>query len=278
MAIRKGYVDTTDGQIHYRYTEGGEGAPLVCFHMTASSSLAYEDLLNALDGSRPVYALDTPHYGQSFTPTAAPSMKYICQVLMEAIDNLGIDKFFCIGHHTGSNISAQLAADYPDRVLGIILVGVTYTTEEENKIYKAALAYDNPLDIHGGHVMTTWTRVAKDCEAATPYDLTRKWNPVPAQVFTNELIETLRAGADWHWGYQAVFSHDNIGALAQVKCPILLLVGTEDVVYHWHAHAKQDLPHAQVVEREGYGVYYLSYGGEDAAPFIRDFTSGAEAK
>ncbi|MHA3795370.1 alpha/beta fold hydrolase [Sphingomonas sp. YL-JM2C] len=273
MPIRKGYVDTTDGQIHYRYTEGGSGHPLVCFHMTASSSLAYEDLLKALDGSRPLYALDSPHYGQSFMPTAEPSIKYMCKVLIEAIDNLGIDKFFCIGHHTGSNISAQLAVDYPDRVLGVILVGVTYTTEEENKLYKQALAYDNPPDVRGGHVLNAWTRVAKDSEAPNPYDPSIIWNPVPAQVFHNELVETLASGTQWHYGYQAVFSHDNIGTVAKVKCPIMLLVGKQDVVYHWHARAKQALPHATVVERDGYGVYYLSYGGEDAAPFIREWTA-----
>ena len=35
MSIKKGYVDTSDGQIHYRLSEGGAGLPLVFFHQTA---------------------------------------------------------------------------------------------------------------------------------------------------------------------------------------------------------------------------------------------------
>jgi pimeloyl-ACP methyl ester carboxylesterase len=278
MAIRKGYVDTSDGQIHYRYTPGGSGAPILFFHMTASSSRTYENMLTALQGKRPLFAFDTPHYGQSFVPTKPPSIAYITQVLAEAIDNLKIDDFHCFGHHTGTNISGQLAVTAPDRVRSIMLTGASYTTKEENEIYLKALSYDNPPDIRGTHLMRAWTRVVKDCEAATPYDPSVLWHPVPAEVFHHELIDTLTAGEKWHYGYQAVFTHDLIGTLAKVRCPIMLIAGGRDVVFHWHERAKKGLPHAQVVEREGYGVYYLSYAADDLAPFITDFVSKADKK
>lgn len=61
MPIRKAYVDTTDGQIHYRFCEGGSGLPILFFHMTASSSSSFENLMAALDGFCPLYAFDLPH-------------------------------------------------------------------------------------------------------------------------------------------------------------------------------------------------------------------------
>lgn len=64
-------------------------------------------------------------------PTAEPSYPYIADVLIEAINALGIKKFHCFGHHGGTNVSAQLAANHPDRVASIILAGVTYPTMEE---------------------------------------------------------------------------------------------------------------------------------------------------
>jgi hypothetical protein len=45
--IKKAYIDTPEGQIHYRFT-GGPGVPLVLFHMTAASSSAFEPLMLAL--------------------------------------------------------------------------------------------------------------------------------------------------------------------------------------------------------------------------------------
>ena len=53
--IKKGYVDVSDGQIHYRMQSDGAGPFLILFHMTASSSESYESLMTALAG-------DCPHH------------------------------------------------------------------------------------------------------------------------------------------------------------------------------------------------------------------------
>ena len=68
--IRKAYVETPDGQIHYRVKEGS-GTPIVCFHQTASSSAMFERFMAAYPGPEPVYALDTPGFGGSFDPKGA---------------------------------------------------------------------------------------------------------------------------------------------------------------------------------------------------------------
>ena len=270
MTIRKGYVDTSDGQVHYRYCEGGDGYPILFFHMTASSSSSFENIMSHLEGFCPLYAFDLPHYGQSFVPTAEPSYEYMADVLMEAIDNLNIGKFHCFGHHGGTNLSAQLAAKYPERVLSIMLAGVTYPTMEESEKNKKYV-YDNPIDVQGSQVMSAWTRVIRDCEASAPIEPDARWHPIPAEVYHRELIDTLTAGEQWHYGYQAVFKHNMPQVLAKVTCPILLVVGRRDIVFFWHERAKKALPHAKVVERDGYGSYYCTFAGEDLAPIVRDF-------
>lgn len=270
MAIKKGYVDTKDGQIHYRHCEGGSGLPIVFFHMTASSSASFEHIMSCLDGHCPLYAFDIPHYGQSFVPTVEPSYEYIADVLLEAIDKLNIGRFHCFGHHGGTNVSAQLAASHPDRVASIMLAGVTYPTMEESERNRAFI-YDNPPDLRGSQAITAWTRVVKDCDTSAPVEPDAPFHPVPARIYHQELIDTLTAGTEWHWGYRAVFKHNMPEVLAKVSCPILLVAGRRDVVFFWHERAKKALPHARVVERDGYGTYYCMFAGDDLAPHIKAF-------
>jgi len=51
--IRKGYVNTSGGQCHYRYIKG-RGTPIVFLHQTPSSSLMFEKLMYALEGMNAV--------------------------------------------------------------------------------------------------------------------------------------------------------------------------------------------------------------------------------
>ncbi len=124
--IKKAYVDTADGQIHYRFTSEGSGEPLVFFHMTASSSEAYEPLMHELDGRVPTIALDMMNYGESFRTTRKPEVSYISEILMEAISNLGVESFHTFDHHTGVSIQAEMAVSAPGRVLSLIMNGPTY--------------------------------------------------------------------------------------------------------------------------------------------------------
>jgi pimeloyl-ACP methyl ester carboxylesterase len=267
MAIRKGYVDTADGQVHYRHCAGGSGAPIVFFHMTASSSACYVNMLNRLDGTRPLYAFDTPHYGQSFVPTKPPSIAYIASIIREALTNLGVDKFHAFGQHTGTNIAAELAVTVPERVLSLSLNGCSHFSMEEGAKHLETLCYDNPITVHGGQLISAWTRVVKDVEPA----------PINAAFAHQEVIDTLTAGADWHWGYRAVFVHDMPRIMARVKCPIFLNCARQDYAYYSHRYAVAALPHAVVHECDEHGCYYISIGVDDLAPPLIDFINKVAA-
>jgi pimeloyl-ACP methyl ester carboxylesterase len=121
--IKKGYVDTADGQIHYRRNETGSGEPIALFHMTASSSQSYDPLMRELSDQIPTIAFDTPNYGQSFKTSNEPTMAYIGTVLLEALDQLGIQKLHVLGHHTGASIAVETAVAAPARVLSATLSG-----------------------------------------------------------------------------------------------------------------------------------------------------------
>ena len=61
--IKKSYINIASGQIHYRYIEG-DGQPLLFFHRTPSSSIMFERLMLEMKNDRPLFAFDTPGFGE----------------------------------------------------------------------------------------------------------------------------------------------------------------------------------------------------------------------
>lgn len=131
MTIKKGYVETPDGQIHYRFCDGGAGLPLVFLHQTASSSQTYEKLMGVLQEQYRMIALDTPGFGQSDFPPQAPTISSYVATLLTALQNLGVHEFHAFGHHTGACIACEMAVTAPARVRGLMMVGPAYLDEAD---------------------------------------------------------------------------------------------------------------------------------------------------
>ena len=268
--IRKAYVDTRDGQLHYRYTEAATGDPLVLFHMTAASSKAYEPLMNELEGAFPTIAFDTMNYGESYRTETAPTVDYIADIMLEALSNLDIERFHTFGHHTGVSIQFEMWDKAPQRVLSAIANGPTYAFPEELSWNLENLAKPNPNTAKGTQFIWAWSRT-KENFADLPYGPTPDW---AIDIMHRDTVDTLRAGPNWHWGYQAVFTHDLMSLMKRATCPIFLVSGPTDLSFMLHQRAAADLPDARTfVGKEG-GVYYAESHAVELAPEIKDFISG----
>lgn len=265
--IRKGYVDTPDGQIHYRYTEGGRGAPLVLFHMTADTSESYEHLMAAFDGEIPTIAFDTPNYGESFRTGRTATIGYISDTFVAALDALGLSRFHSFGHHTGASIALDLAVRYPERAVSATLNGMCAVTKEEGAFWLEALAFPNPATRYGSQIIAAWTRINKLEKADVGF---------PAAIKARATTAMLRAGEDWSWGYRAVFTDDGNAKLAAVKVPVFFVVGRQDLICDMHLKAASLVPHASSYVAEDHGVFYCENGVGDLKPRLLDFMRAAE--
>jgi pimeloyl-ACP methyl ester carboxylesterase len=236
------------------------------FHMTAASSLAFEPIMAQLEGRFPLLAFDTMNYGESFRTTKPPAISYIAETMLDALANLGIDKFHTLGHHTGASIAAEMAAMVPPRVLSAILNGPTYVDAEELAFFSRNLAVPNPITVKGTQLIWAWSRIKDNFGSAFSFDA-----PNAAAILNRETVDMLRSGENWHWGYQAVFMHDIGAAMKQMKCPILLLIGRLDGAFPWHKRAVADFPHALTSEHDTSGVYYFESHPAHAASQIAFF-------
>ncbi|MCK8514916.1 alpha/beta hydrolase [Methylonatrum kenyense] len=230
MQIRKGYVDTAEGQVHYRSTQGA-GPPVVFLHQTASSSAMWKGMMTIMEGRRCI-APDTPGFGGSYDPEDVPDIGYYAQVMTEALDALGVREFHLCGHHTGSCIAVEMAAAMPGRVLSLTMFGPPQLTQDERDQFRPHFSTPFAPDADGAYLKATWDYLA-GLGANKALDLHHR-----------EVVDTLRA---WHGrvqAYAAVWEQDFPAFLEQVTCPMLLLCARDDVLWPYFQRAAEARPDA----------------------------------
>jgi pimeloyl-ACP methyl ester carboxylesterase len=273
--IRKAYVDTRGGQIHYRYCGGGSGMPLVMFHMTAASSAAFEPLMRELDGKCPLYAFDTVNYGESYRSDAEPTIQLVADAMLEALSVLKVDRFHTYGHHTGANIAVEMSLRAPHRVATLIAHGPNYISMEANAYCMRTMAKPNPIHVKGTQFIWAWSRVKDNMGDAIWLE-----TPHAAEILNRDTIDMLRSGENWHWGYRAVFAHDLVAAMKRVICPIFLICGAKEPTGSSRVHHEQalkDLPAARGYVLEAGGVYAPESHPADIAREVINFIRETKA-
>jgi pimeloyl-ACP methyl ester carboxylesterase len=265
VSIKKGYIDTRDGQLHYRVSEGGKGLPLVLLHQTASSSQMYEKLMTELQGQYRMFALDTPGFGQSFFPPQPPTLGYYVSLLLDALQSLGVKEFHLFGHHTGAAIACEMAATAPERVRTLTMVGPVYMDAAERQKWIRDYVKAMVIEPDGSHLMKIWKRVSG-------------LDPDPNLALCHrEAVDNLRAGERYHEAYLAVFNQDFPAFLSQVRCPILMLCGEHDVLMPYFKPSCEARPDAKSVILPG-GTYVVDdYPGAIAKELVAFLREKGEA-
>ncbi len=116
------------------YWEGGpvDGPLMIFVHGWPEIGLMWRAQVEALatDGWRCI-APDMRGYGASSAPTAseAYSLQDIVQDMVELHDHLGGSSAIWVGHDLGSPVIGALAAHYPKRCRGAVLVSVPYSPD-----------------------------------------------------------------------------------------------------------------------------------------------------
>lgn len=114
-------VKVNEQSIYYA-ARGDRGAPLVFVHGAGGSHLIWNGQLAALADLARAYALDLPGHGRS-TGAGRQSIRDYAIVVRDVLAALGLERAVIAGHSMGGAIAQTLALEFPDRVLGLALVG-----------------------------------------------------------------------------------------------------------------------------------------------------------
>ena len=244
--MRKGYVDTDFGQVHY-YADGDKGPRLFLFHETALSGNEFEKALPLLGRRCRAVAIDTPGYGMSDPPPAPLTMPQLAERIVAAIDSFGDEPCALAGGHTGASIALDLAANsLSGRATHVVLSGLALLTEEQIKAMREVGSLLIPETIHrdGSHLKTGWqTRVERWGDAKNDDLDMLHWG----------MVEGLRVHGRAAWALEAVFTHDTEAELKKLSCPTYFLVGEYDSLVEFDKTASGLVPGSKLTVLLGMG-------------------------
>lgn len=101
-----------------RYFEAGSGEPLVVLHGAGGVQLS--GALDILARARRVIALELPGWGPQPDPGCATPAE-LAELVAEAIERIGVDRYQLLGTSLGGAIAVWLAAAHPDRLISLVL-------------------------------------------------------------------------------------------------------------------------------------------------------------
>lgn len=131
-----GFVDyqlpTDRGRVFVRV--GGSGPALLLLHGYPQTHLMWHSAAPLLTDHFTVVVADLPGYGASFRPTPAPdhvphSKRSLAADLVQAMTELGHDRFAVAGHDRGGRVAYRMALDHRERVSAVAVLDVIPTGE-----------------------------------------------------------------------------------------------------------------------------------------------------
>ena len=213
--VKRGFVDTPEGQIHYAMT--GQGKPVLLLHQTPRSWDEYRDVLPIIGKKYWAIAMDTVGFGDSYKPGEKGSIEQYAQGVIRFLDAMSIDRTSIVGHHTGGVIAVDVAASYPERVHKLVLSSTPYVDADDRKRRKT----HPPIDAveskeDGSHLTELWQKRMPFYPKNRP------------DLLTRFVIDALKVGDRSEEGHQAVNVYRMEEKVPLIKSPTLMVAGTED--------------------------------------------------
>ncbi len=259
-AIRRGFVDVGDGQVHYRVAGPPPGAPhgtpLVMLHPSPGSSKMLEPLIRLFAQTRRVIAPDTLGNGDSAVPDGTdPALAVFVDGHQRALDALGVERFDLYGSHTGGNIACEIAIAWPTRVRRLILDGMSLYADDERDDMLRHYALPIVPDEFGSQLDRVWSFV-RDAYLFWPWykrdAAHRRDVGLPsADALHDKVVEVLKAVRTYHLSYRAAIGYDKRPRLPLVTTPTLLACARNDMLLRYLDGVRALMPRAETLVTPG---------------------------
>lgn len=185
---------------------------VVCVHGAGSSSVIFMDMVRRLSPLRRVVAPDLPGHGQSdpWHPPAEVSIDMYRDAVRAVLAELQLERVVLLGHSMGALVALAVAAAWPERVAGLVLVNAGAHIDVAPEVF-ARLKSDF------GRFGKWFSRLV--WSPATSIDTIERWGTL---ALTADQVTT---EAD----FAAVARYDATPLLPKIQAPTLVLAGADDL-------------------------------------------------
>jgi pimeloyl-ACP methyl ester carboxylesterase len=231
--------------VRLEYVQQGNphGVPVIMLHGFTDSWRSFERVLPYLPDSLNAFAITQRGHGDSEHPEQGYEVRDFVADVAAFMDALGIGQAIVVGHSMGSIVAQRFALDYPDRALGLVLLGtfVSIVANPATAEFAAVVAtLEDPIE----------TEFARDFQVATVA------LPVPAVLIDTAVEESMKVPARvWRDAFAGMMQEDFAVELGNISAPTLVIYGDQDA---FCLRSDQDAivagyPDAELLVYQGYG-------------------------
>jgi pimeloyl-ACP methyl ester carboxylesterase len=210
---------TLPNQVQLPYVAQGDpaGVPVILLHGVTDSWYSFAPLLPHLPASMHVLAVTQRGHGDASRPTAGYRLQDFAADLAAFMDACHLGTAVVVGHSMGSAVAQRFAIDYPERTLGLVLVGAFASLRENagvRELWDTAIAtLTDPVD-------AGFVRAFQESTLA---------QPVPPAFFDTVVQESLKVPAHvWRTAFAGSLHEDFTAELGHIKAPTLIVWGAQD--------------------------------------------------
>ena len=180
------------------FTEKGYGAPLILLHGNGESSGYFVNQIDRFANEYRVIAVDTRGHGASPRGNKPFTLETFADDLKNLLDSLNIEKANILGFSDGGNIAVIFALKYPERVASLVLNGANLFPSG----LKSSFLIPVKVLFVVFSLLSHFSRRAKR-RSELLYLMAKQPNIQPER-------------------------------LSSIKCPVLVIAGTQDVIKEKH--------------------------------------------
>lgn len=207
------------GDVHIAFDDQGAGAAVVMLHPFPFDGRIWADSIQpVIDAGYRVITLDYPGFGDSPAPPSILSIEQLGDLAAELIAGLKIETAALVGLSMGGYVALAFAHRFPETLWALVLADTRADADGTESRQGRAAALDTLAQRGvGAYLRQSLPRLVSP--QASPQLLERLFGLAEKREHTlTSAIEALRDRPDRR--------HE----LAQIACPTLVLVGTEDQV------------------------------------------------
>jgi pimeloyl-ACP methyl ester carboxylesterase/tetratricopeptide (TPR) repeat protein len=205
-------------RMRYAYKGDASGRPIILLHGYGDSWFSYSPILPLLDGKYRVYIPDQRGHGESDRPQGNYALKQFAADVVAFMDAMNVKDATIVGHSMGSFVAQHVAAQVPERVNKLVLIGSA--TKIRNNVVT-----DLQREINGLTDPLS-EKFVRDFQTSVTFQ------PLPSEFFNGLVKESMKLPAHvWREVMAQMLSPEGEVELAKIKSPTLIIWGDKESIF-----------------------------------------------